>query len=261
MIRDLSGQTGLKQAKAVFLRDLGWGAGRNQRDQGMSRGERPDVGWRKLAPVVLTNAVLFAILALAGHPALYLLWLVAWLTTYRLVTRIRSIAEHALTPDANDALNNTRTTVARWWERLLIAPNRVNYHLEHHLIMTVPHYKLPRFHRLLRERGVLDRACVDDRLSRRAAQRGVEGRLARERRTPAPTAQQRPAPVRSARAAAPARGRSVQLAPQPAPNGRTLASCRCPERGRPASRRLVRERRDWEGQRSGRSERNPRRTE
>jgi fatty acid desaturase len=158
--RDLSGQTGIKQAKAVFLRDVGWGAGRSQRDQGMSRGERPDVGWRKLAPVALTNGALFAILALAGHPWLYLLWVIAWLTTYRLVTRIRSIAEHALTPDPNDALNNTRTTLASWWERLLIAPNRVNYHLEHHLIMTVPHYKLPRFHALLRERGVLERACV-----------------------------------------------------------------------------------------------------
>ena len=160
VFRDLSGQTGLKQAKAVFLRDIGWGAGRNQRDQGMSRGERPDVGWRKLAPVAVTNAVLLGVLTAAGHPALYLLWVAAWLTTYRLVTRVRSIAEHALTPNANDALNNTRTTIARWWERLLRAPNRVNYHLEHHLIMTVPHYKLPRFHRMLRERGVLDGACV-----------------------------------------------------------------------------------------------------
>ena len=26
--------------------------------------------------------------------------------------------------------------------------------------MTVPHYNLPRMHRLLRERGVLDDACV-----------------------------------------------------------------------------------------------------
>ena len=160
VFRDLSGQTGVKQAKAVFLRDIGWGAGRSQRELGMNRGEQPDVGWRKLLPVVVTNGVLLGILTLAGHPALYLLWVAAWLTTYRLVTRTRSIAEHALTPDANDALNNTRTTVASWWERLLIAPNRVNYHLEHHLIMTVPHYKLPRFHRLLRERGVLDRACV-----------------------------------------------------------------------------------------------------
>ena len=63
-------------------------------------------------------------------------------------------------PDPDDPLRNTRTTVARWWERLLIAPNYVNYHLEHHLIMTVPHYKLPRMHRMLRERGVLDGACV-----------------------------------------------------------------------------------------------------
>ena len=27
--------------------------------------------------------------------------------------------------------------------------------------MTVPHYNLPRMHRLLRERGVLDDACVE----------------------------------------------------------------------------------------------------
>ncbi len=160
VFRDLSGQTGVKQAKAVFLRDIGQGRGRSQRDQGMSRGEQPDTGWHKLVPVALTNAVLFGILALAGHPELYLLWAVAWLTTNRLVTRIRSIAEHALTPNADDVLNNTRTTLASPLARLFIAPNRVNYHLEHHLMMTVPHYKLPRFHRLLRERGVLDRACV-----------------------------------------------------------------------------------------------------
>src|SRR5207244_4038949 len=59
-----------------------------------------------------------------------------------------------------DPLRNTRTTLARWWERLLLAPNRVNYHLEHHLVMTVPHYNLPRMHRLLRARGVLEDACV-----------------------------------------------------------------------------------------------------
>ena len=160
VFRDLSGQTGIKQAKAVFTRDIGQGRGRSQRDQGMSRGEQSDTGWHKLVPVAVTNAVLFAILALAGQPALYLLWVVAWLTTNRLFTRIRSIAEHALTPNAADLLNNTRTTMASPWERLFIAPNRVNYHLEHHLIMTVPHYKLPRFHELLRERGVLDHACV-----------------------------------------------------------------------------------------------------
>ncbi len=62
--------------------------------------------------------------------------------------------------DPANELGNTRTVLAGPWERLFIAPNRVNFHLEHHLIMAVPHYNLPRMHRLLRERGVLEDALV-----------------------------------------------------------------------------------------------------
>jgi fatty acid desaturase len=102
--------------------------------------------------------VLLAVLTVLGHPALYLLWAGAWLTTYSLVMRIRSIAEHAMVPDPADDLGNTRTTIASLWERVFIAPNRVNYHLEHHLLMTVPHYNLPRMHKMLRDRGALDAA-------------------------------------------------------------------------------------------------------
>ena len=65
-----------------------------------------------------------------------------------------------LIDDPADPLKNTRTTIARWWERLLVAPNCVNFHLEHHLAMTVPHYRLHRMHRMLIERGVLADACV-----------------------------------------------------------------------------------------------------
>jgi fatty acid desaturase len=158
--RDLSGRTGWKQAKLLFLRDVGWSTELAQHDLGMNRGERSDVGWRKLLPVALTNALLLFLLAAAGHPLLYLLWIGAWLTTYRFVTRLRSIAEHGMVPDPLDSLRNTRTTMARWWERLLLAPNQVNYHLEHHLLMTVPHYNLPRMHRLLRERGILAQSPI-----------------------------------------------------------------------------------------------------
>ncbi len=152
--RDLSGQTGWKRFLAILNRDLGHSRGRVRRDFG--------AGLQALHGVVITNAVLLGLLTLFGHPALYLLWVVAWFTTYSLVMRIRSIAEHAMVPDVADELRNTRTTLARWWERLLIAPNRVNFHLEHHLLMTVPHYNLPRLHRMLRSRGVLEDACVSD---------------------------------------------------------------------------------------------------
>ena len=111
--------------------------------------------------MVISNSVLLGILTLAGHPLLYLLWVAAWFTTYSFVTRLRAIAEHNMVPDTTDELRNTRTTLASWWERLLIAPNHVNYHLEHHLLMTVPLYNLPKMHRMLRERGVLEGALVD----------------------------------------------------------------------------------------------------
>jgi len=150
--RDLSGQTGWKRFLAILNRDLGRSRGHARRDFG--------AGMQALHGVMITNLVLLGLLALFGHPALYLLWVIAWFTTYSLVMRIRSIAEHAMVPDIQDDLRNTRTTLARWWERLLIAPNRVNFHLEHHLLMTVPHYNLPRLHRMLRDRGALDGACV-----------------------------------------------------------------------------------------------------
>jgi fatty acid desaturase len=145
---------GLKRARAILARDLGGARGKSGRDPGSA-------GWRNLRGVALSNALLLAALAAAGHPALYLLWVAAWLTTNSLATRIRSIAEHNMVPDPADPLRNSRTTLASCWERLLLAPNRVNYHLEHHLLMTVPFYRLPRMHRMLRERGALEGALVE----------------------------------------------------------------------------------------------------
>ena len=65
------------------------------------------------------------------------------------ITRIRNIAEHAVVPDSDDPLRNTRTTRAGFIERLFVAPYYVNYHLEHHLLFYVPCYNLPRVHRIL----------------------------------------------------------------------------------------------------------------
>ena len=162
--RDLSGRTGRKFARAAWARS-------GKHALADASAQRVFVGF------VVTNLALLALLTAFGHPALYLLWAGAWLTTHTLVTRIRSIAEHALAPEPGDDLGNTRTTLARWWERFLIAPNRVNYHLEHHLLMTVPHYRLPEMHRLLRERGALDGACVESSywaILRRASSKGTD---------------------------------------------------------------------------------------
>jgi len=140
--RDITGQTGYQQRKAQLLNALGpkeWPLARRAahfRDA--------------LGPQCLTNAMLFAVLAVAGFWWAYpLLWLVPLLTWMMVITRIRNIAEHAVVPDSHDPLRNTRTTRANFVERLFIAPYYVNYHLEHHLLFYVPCYNLPRVHRLL----------------------------------------------------------------------------------------------------------------
>ena len=104
-------------------------------------------------PVVLTNGVLAAVLSLSGHAWLFAVWVLAWATTFSVFVRIRSIAEHGMTETTLDPLKNTRTTQANPLARLTVAPHHVNFHLEHHLLPKVPHYRLPEMHRLLVERG------------------------------------------------------------------------------------------------------------
>jgi fatty acid desaturase len=140
--RDITGQTGYEQRKAQLLNALGPGDG--------PVALRLQSLWAQLGPQIATNAVLFALLALAGVWWAYpLLWVLPLLTWMMVVTRVRNIAEHAVVADSMDPLRNTRTTIANRLERLLFAPYYVNYHLEHHLFFYVPAYSLPRIHRWL----------------------------------------------------------------------------------------------------------------
>jgi len=162
VMRDLLGVTGLKQLIGTTYLVIK-----------VVRGEQVDSGTlplrlergpaiRMVIGTLMTNLILFGVLWALGHPMLYLLWFGAWMTTNKLVARIRSIAEHAVIPDPADPIGQTRTVRAGWLARLFIAPNLVQYHLEHHLLMTVPHYSLPKFHEMLRERGLLEEACIAD---------------------------------------------------------------------------------------------------
>ena len=140
--RDISGQTGFAQRKAQVLNALG--------DKSWPLSLRAAHFWEKLGPQCVGNAILFAALLAAGVWWAYpLLWLVPLLTWMMVISRIRNIAEHAVVPDSDDPLRNTRTTKAGFLERLLIAPYYVNYHLEHHLLFYVPCYNLPRLHQIL----------------------------------------------------------------------------------------------------------------
>jgi len=109
-------------------------------------------------PWVAFHIALFAALAALGAWWAYGLWWVAYLFVYPAIMRLRQIGEHGVVIDRGncDPRMNTATTLVRWWERLLIAPNHVNWHLEHHVAGSVPPYRLAAMHRLLRARGFYD---------------------------------------------------------------------------------------------------------
>ena len=166
--RDLSGLSGIKRIYGLLLMDFGFirytvSASTVPIDQrGRTKVNILTTAWKHLHPVLITNAILFATLAAFGKPWLYTLWIASYLSSFSVFVRIRSLAEHAVTdldPDL-DPFKSTRTTYASPLARVTVAPHRVNYHLEHHLLMTVPSYKFPRMNRMLAERGALKSAHI-----------------------------------------------------------------------------------------------------
>lgn len=156
--RDISGITGLKLLFGLVLMDAGvirWTVA-NDIERLPSNGRRwyhyVATALRNMTPMLIANGVLFTIFALAGHAWLYAVWVLAYVTPFPLLLRIRSIAEHGMLPDTPDMFQNTRTTRASWLARASVAPFHVNYHLEHHVMASVPYWKLPLMHRWLRER-------------------------------------------------------------------------------------------------------------
>ena len=140
--RDLTGQIGWRRMKSI-----GHSIRRIRTIQPRLR--------QTLIRSLMVNLAMLITMTLFGHPWLYLLWVIAFMTSHMLVTRVRQIAEHAAVPDNTslDIRRNTRTIHISRLERLLIAPHRVNYHIEHHLMPSVPIYHLHLLHDLLLRKG------------------------------------------------------------------------------------------------------------
>ena len=108
------------------------------------------------APAVAREARWFLLLY-AGAAALSawlgataLLWL--WLLPVMLgqpFMRLYLLAEHTGCPHVPDMLRNTRTTFTNPLVRFFAW--NMPYHVEHHVLPTVPFHKLPAFHRILRD--------------------------------------------------------------------------------------------------------------
>lgn len=114
-------------------------------------------------PFVLAHGLLLGALWLAGAPEVYGCWWLGQLFVFPLLVRLRVMSEHGGLPDAmaRDPRLSVGTTLSGPLARLLVTPNSVHYHVEHHLSAAVPSYRLHEFHQLLVRRGYYDgAACV-----------------------------------------------------------------------------------------------------
>jgi fatty acid desaturase len=94
-------------------------------------------------------AVVLAAVYLTGFERQFLVyWVVPYLTVFQVVRYWAEAAEHAglRSPDPWMATRNwTAMPAVRW----LLAPHSDSYHLAHHIVAGVPHYRLRRLHREL----------------------------------------------------------------------------------------------------------------
>jgi fatty acid desaturase len=127
-------------------------------------------GWKNLKPLLLalrsasarpvalrilgTQAALLALCIAMGRPELYLfLWLAPWMTVWRVLNRLRSIAEHGGMSRSTDRRLTTHHVRQRPMARFWIVPYNTGWHLAHHVDIGVPWRHLPALHHELVEAG------------------------------------------------------------------------------------------------------------
>lgn len=114
---------------------------------------RPGYRWRA-AKVWLGQTLVFAVFWAFGHPWLYLwLWFAPWMTYWRVVNRLRSLAEHAGMTRSDDRRRTTHHIRPSIVPRLAFTPYNIGYHLAHHVDSGIPMWNLPVLQRALEEDG------------------------------------------------------------------------------------------------------------
>ena len=141
LVRDATGQTGIK----LFRNQL--------------RGFRsPDVRVRlTLLKMTLVQVIVIAAFFAAGHPWLYLtMFVLPYFTLWRVINRLRSIAEHGGLRADDDRRIATHSVVQHPIARFYLVPYNIGFHLAHHVDAGVPFRHLPKYHALLRDTRYVD---------------------------------------------------------------------------------------------------------
>src|SRR5690349_4148459 len=156
---DMNLYQGYPITKASFLRKLrrdaffesGW-----KNFKSLLRGYRIPATRGHVTRIVAFQVAIFLVFLLAGWPQLYvLLWFVPWMTEWRVINRLRSIAEHGGMERSSDRRRTTHTVRQSLLPGFFMVPYNIGYHLAHHVDMGVPWRNLPKLHEELLAAGYI----------------------------------------------------------------------------------------------------------
>ncbi len=104
--------------------------------------------------IALMQLPLIAAAVAVGRWWLYpLLWLAPWMTVWRVINRLRSIAEHGGMERSKDRRRTTHHVRQTWLARFWMVPFNTGWHLAHHVDMGTPWRNLPQLHAELEQAG------------------------------------------------------------------------------------------------------------
>ncbi|HXY95052.1 MAG TPA: fatty acid desaturase family protein [Acidimicrobiia bacterium] len=138
LVRDVTGQTAVRLFREQFA-PARWKDARAR---------------RTLLSILLVQAVLLGAAIAAGKWWLYpLLWLLPYMTVWRVINRLRAIAEHGGMDESSDRRETTHTVRQHLLARFWLVPYHIGWHLAHHVDAGIPMRALPRYHDALCDAG------------------------------------------------------------------------------------------------------------
>ena len=139
--RDATGQTGWKLLKSLLR-------GTRSSDPGDEAGRPLD---RRCAARPGRHLA-----SLAGYPLVYwLLWFAPYMTVWRVINRLRSIAEHGGMTRSKDRRRTTHSVRQHFPARFVLVPYWIGWHLAHHCDSGIPMRNLRRYHEELVRSGYI----------------------------------------------------------------------------------------------------------
>jgi fatty acid desaturase len=110
-------------------------------------------GAREAQIILAVQIVMLGVSIAVMRPLMYVVWVLAWSTLWRVSNRVRSIAEHGGMVRSKDRRLTTHVVHQSLLARMTIVPYNTGWHLAHHVDMGVPWRNLPRLHAELVDSG------------------------------------------------------------------------------------------------------------